>query len=120
MAEMVGLMDSEIYQVWDQQWGKKELCTANYMARGSAKDLHYFWVMSPLKSPKIMGLRGTHSPEALKHQARLLFSPWCGNEGQNKGTMVNHWALPSGTDLQEVPITFHNYFKHNVTSHTGM
>ena len=60
------------------------------MVRGSAKDLHYFWVVSPLESPKIMGLKVIHSPEALKHQASLLFCPWCGKEGQNEGTMVNH------------------------------
>ena len=60
------------------------------MARGSAKDLHYFWVVSPLESPKIMGLKGIHSPEALKHQASLLFCPWCGKEGKNECTVVNH------------------------------
>ena len=76
MAEMVGLMDSEIYLVQDQWWGKKELHTANYVARGLAKDLHYFQVVSPLKSPKIMGIRGIHSPEGLKHQASLSFCPW--------------------------------------------
>ena len=90
MAEMVGLMDTEIHLVWDQWWGKKELCAANYVARRSAKDLHYFWVVSPLKSPKIMGLKRIHTPKALKHQASLLFCPWCRKEGQNEGTMVNH------------------------------
>ena len=67
--EMVaGLMDSEIYLVQDQWWGKKELHALPITyARGSAKDLHYFQVVSPLKSPKIMGLKGIHSPEALKH-----------------------------------------------------
>ena len=58
---MAGLMDSEIYLVWDQWWGKKELHMVSYMARGSAKDLHYFQVVSPTESPKIMGLRGIHS-----------------------------------------------------------
>ena len=82
MAEMAGLMDSKIYVVQDQWWGKKELCTTNYMARGSARDLHYFWVVSPLKSPKIMGLKGIHSPEVLKHQAGLLFCSWCGSSGK--------------------------------------
>ena len=89
-AEMAGLMDTKIHWVQDQWQGKKEFCTANYMARGSVKDLHYFWVVSPLKSPKIMGLKGIHSPEALKHQVRLSFCPWCGKEGKNEGTMVNH------------------------------
>ena len=90
MMEMAGLIDLEFYMVQDLWWGTKELHTANYVARGSAKDLHYFWVVLPLKSPKIMGLTGIHSPEALKHQAGLSFCPWCGKKGQNEGTVVNH------------------------------
>ena len=83
-------MDTEIHLIQDQCWGKKELCTANYTVRGSAKDLHYFQVVSCLESPKIMGLKGIHSPEALKHQASFSFCPCCGKEGQNKDTVVNH------------------------------
>ena len=86
LAEMAGLLDTEIHQVQ----GKKELSTANCMARGSAKDLHYFQMVSPMESPKIMGLKGIHSPEALKHLIGLSFCPWCRKEGQNEGTMVNH------------------------------
>ena len=37
-----------------------------------------------------MGLKGIQSPEALKCQAGLSFCPWCGKEGQNEATMVNH------------------------------
>ena len=55
---------------------------ANCVVRGSAKDLHYFWVMLLTESPKIMGLKGIHSPEALKHQTGLSFHPWCRKEGQ--------------------------------------
>ena len=83
-------MDTEIHQVQDQWQGKKELCTANCTAMRSTKDVHYFWVASPTESPKIMGLKGIHSPEALKCQTGLLFCLWCGKEGQNEGTMVNH------------------------------
>ena len=46
--------------------------------------------MSSTETPKIIGLRGIHSPEALKHQTGLSFCPWCGKEGQNEGTVVNH------------------------------
>ena len=37
-----------------------------------------------------MGLKGIHSPKALQQQSGLTFCPWCGKEGQNKGTIVNH------------------------------
>ena len=40
--------------------------------------------------PKIMGLKGIHSPEALKWQAGLSFCPWCGKEAKNEGTVENH------------------------------
>ena len=87
---MAGLLDTEIHWVQDQWQGKKEICAPNPVARGSAKDLHYFLVVSPTESPKIMGLKGIHSPEALKYQTGLSFCPWCGKEGQNEGTVVNH------------------------------
>ena len=88
--EMAGLLGTEVHLVQDQWKGRKELCFVNYMVRGSAKDLHYFRVVSPLKSPKIMGLWGIHSPKALKCQAGLSFCPWCRMEAQNKGTIINH------------------------------
>ena len=90
MAKMVGLMGTKIHPVQDQWQGKKELYVANHAAKGSAKNLHYFWVVLPVESSKIMGLKRIHSPEALKHKAGLSFCPWCGKEGQNEGTMVNH------------------------------
>ena len=86
MAKMVGLIGTKIHPVQDKWQGKKEL----HMAKGSAKNLCYFWVVSPIKCPKIMDIKGIHSPEALKCQAGLSFCPWCGKEGRNKGTMVNH------------------------------
>ena len=43
---MAGLFDTEIYQVQNQWQGKNKLHVANCVARGSAKDLHYFQVVS--------------------------------------------------------------------------
>ena len=37
-----------------------------------------------------MGLKGINSPKDLQWQGRLTFCPWCGKEGQNDGTVVNH------------------------------
>ena len=86
MAKIAGLMATEIHPIQDQWQGKKEL----HMAKGSTKNIQYFPVVSPIKSPKIMGLKGIQSLEAQKCQASLSFCPWCGKEGQNEGTMVNH------------------------------
>ena len=43
-----------------------------------------------MESPKIMGLKGIHFPEALRCHGSLSFCPWCWKEGQNEGTVVNH------------------------------
>ena len=37
-----------------------------------------------------MGLMGIHDPNALWHYTGYTYCPWCGKEGKNKGTMVNH------------------------------
>ena len=74
------LLKTKIHQVQDPWPGKKELCAANCAAMSSAKDIFYFWVVSPTESSNIMGLKGIHSPEALKCQGGLSFCPWCGKE----------------------------------------
>ena len=60
------------------------------MWQSSSKDIHFFWVVPPTESPKIMGLRAIHSPEALRWQGGLSFCLWCGKDGQNEGMVVNH------------------------------
>ena len=37
-----------------------------------------------------MGLMGIHDPNALQCYAGYTCCPWCGKEGQNEGTVVNH------------------------------
>ena len=50
----------------------------------------FFCLVSPVESLKVMGLKGIHHPDALCCHAGLSYCPWCGKEGQNEGTMVNH------------------------------
>ena len=59
------------------------------MLRASPKGLQFFCAVSPSELPKVMGLAGVHNPDAL-HFNGLTYCPWCGKEGQNKGTIVNH------------------------------
>ena len=37
-----------------------------------------------------MGLMGIHNLDALCHFSGLTHCPWCGKEGQNEGTIINH------------------------------
>ena len=46
--------------------------------------------MPATESRKVMGLMGIHNPNVLQHYAGYTNCPWCGKEGQNEGTMVNH------------------------------
>ena len=40
-----------------------------------------------------MGLKGIHDSEALWHFAGFTYCLWCGKDGQNKGTIVNHLRM---------------------------
>ena len=87
---MVSLLNAEIHLVQDPWLGRKELQAANHAAISSSKEICYFWVVSSMKSPKIMGLKGIHILEALRCHGSLSFCPWCRKEGQNEGIVMNH------------------------------
>ena len=90
MATSTGLLDCDIHKAPDVWTGQKDLWATYQVAKSSPKDICFFWVVSPTELPKITGLKGIHSPEALKQQAGLSFCPWCGKVGQNEGMVVNH------------------------------
>ena len=70
--------------------GQKDLRYSHHMIRNLPKGLQFFCLVSPSDSPKVMGLKGIHHPNALCCHAGLSYCPWCGKEGQNEGTVVNH------------------------------
>ena len=90
MATSTSLLDFDVHEVQDEWTGQRELQAAHQAAKSSPKDIHFFWLVPLTKSPKIMGLKGIHSPMALKWQTGLSFCPQCRKEGQNEGTVVNH------------------------------
>ena len=49
--------------------------------------------VSTKESPKVMGLKGIHDPEALWHFTGFTYCPWCGKDSQNEGTIVNHLRM---------------------------
>ena len=90
MAILSNLLNTKVYEV-QKTWGsQKDLGVTNQVAGAFPKCIHFFQVISHTESPKIMGLKGIHSSEALWQQGGLTFCPWCGKEGQNEGTVVNH------------------------------
>ena len=90
MATTMNLLGNEIHEVQESWASWKDLKAAHQYAKPSPKDIHFFRVVSPTETPKIMGLKWIHSPKALQQHSRLTFCPWCRKEGQNKGMVVNH------------------------------
>ena len=94
MATSTNLLGMEIHEVQENWSGHKDLWATNCVAKTSPKDIYFFMVVTLTESLKIMDLKGIHSPEALWWWGGLIFCPWCGMEGQNEGTIVNHlWTM---------------------------
>ena len=90
MTETTHLLGSAIYEIKEAWTGQDELWQANYALRTLLKGLKFLRAVSPSESPKVMGLMGIHDLDALCHFNGLNHCPWCGKEGQNEGTVVNH------------------------------
>ena len=89
-AELLGTSIHEIQVVWT---GLDELRHANYALRSLPKGLKFLCVVPPSEPPKVMGLMGIHDPDTLHCFNGLTHCPWCGKEGQNEGTVVNHLQM---------------------------
>ena len=61
------LLGSSIYKIKETWTGLDELQEVNYALRILPKGLKFPRVVSPLESPKVMGLMGIHDPDALCH-----------------------------------------------------
>ena len=90
IIESVGLLHSEIYEIQETWTGQCKLQYANYALKTLPKGLKFFHPVSPSESLKVMGLTGIHHPNALHHFNWVTHCPWCGKEGQNEGTIMNH------------------------------
>ena len=62
MATSTGLLDSDVHEVQNEWTGWKDLWATHQVAKSSPKDIHFFQLVPPTESPKIMGLNGIHSP----------------------------------------------------------
>ena len=93
MAESAELSDTSIHEIQVVWMGPDELRQANYALRSLLKGLKFLRVVPPSESPKVMGLVGIHDLDTCCHFNGLTHCPWCGKEGQNEGTVVNHLQL---------------------------
>ena len=83
MIETAGLLGSDIYEITEAWSGQDELWQANYSLMTLLKGLKFFRVVSPSKSPKVMGLTGIHDPDMLCHFSSVTHCPWYWKVGQN-------------------------------------
>ena len=90
MAESTELLGTSTYKIQALWTGLDELRQADYALRSLPKGLKFLHVVQPSESPKVMGLVGIHDLDALHHFNGMTHCPWCGKEGQNEGTVVNH------------------------------
>ena len=90
-AEPLGSAFYKIQEVW---MGPDELQQVNYALRSLPKGLKFLHVVLPSEFPKVMGLVGIHDPDTPCCFNGLTHCSWCGKEGQNEGTVVNHlWMV---------------------------
>ena len=90
LAESASLLGEAIYEIQLSWTGPEELKQANYALQSLPKGLRFLRAVPTSESPKVMGLMGIHNPNALWCFAGYTYCPWCGKEGQNGGTVVNH------------------------------
>ena len=86
-SDLLGKSIHEIQWSWD---GPEELKHCNYVLQSLPKGLKFLRVVSTKESPKVMGLKGIHDHDALWHFTSYTYCPWCGKDGQNEGTIINH------------------------------
>ena len=94
MTKSAKLLGTSIYEIWAAWTGPDELKQAKYALRSLPKGLKFLHAVPPSESPKVMGLVGIHDPDTLCPFNSMTHCPWCGKEGQNEGTVVNHlWTV---------------------------
>ena len=90
LAVSASLLGTDIHEIEASWTGPEELKQANYTLQSLPKGLKFLRAVPTSESPIVMGPMGIHDPDALWHFAGFTYCPWCGKEGQNEGTVVNH------------------------------
>ena len=90
LAMGTGLLGESIYEIQLSWNGPEEFKLANYVLQSLPKGLKFLRVVSAKESLKVMGLKGIHDSNALQCFTGYTYCPWCGKDGQNEGTIINH------------------------------
>ena len=93
LTQEAGLLGESIFEIQWSWEGLEHLKQANYNFHSQPKGLRFLRAVSAKESPKEMGLKGIHDPEALWHFVGYTYCPWCGKYRRNEGTIVNHLRM---------------------------
>ena len=93
MIESTGLLGSKILEIQETWMGQCKLEYTNYALKTLLKGFKFFHPVSPLKSPKLMGLTNIQHPDAPCCFNGVTHCLWCGKEGQNEGMIINHQQM---------------------------
>ena len=75
LAQDAGLLGKSIFKILRLWEGLEHFKQANYVLQSQPKGLRFLRAVSTRESPKEMGLKGIHDPEALRHFARYTYCP---------------------------------------------
>ena len=93
MIKSASLLSSEIHKIKETWTGQSKLQYTNYALRTLPTGLIFFCPVSPSEFLKVMGLTDIHHPNALHCFNGVTHCLWCGKEGQNEGTVINHLQM---------------------------
>ena len=65
LAKKASLLGTNIYEIEASWTGPEELKQANYTLWSLPRGLRFLRVVPTMESPKVMGLKGIHDPDAL-------------------------------------------------------
>ena len=81
LTQEAGLLDGSIFEIQLSWKGPEHLQQANYIFQSQSKGLRFLRAVSAKESPKEMGLKGIHDPEALWCFSGFTYCPWCRKSG---------------------------------------
>ena len=93
LTQEAGILGEPIFKIQQSWKGLEHLKNANYIFQSQPKGLKFLRAVSTKESPKEMGLKGIHDPEALWHFIGYTYCPWCEKSRQNEETVMNHLRM---------------------------
>ena len=116
-AQEAGLLGKSIFKIQWSWKGPEHLRQANYIFQTQSKGLKFLRAVSTRESPKEMGLKGIHDPEAQRHFLRIHLLSMVWEKRSEQGDHLKppkDGALQIGPHMQQVLWLSYNYVGHSL------